>query len=220
MKKLMVVLIGVVCLLGSSVSAATMPVTSNDSSGNINLPGLWANYNSHNWGDTSWASVNFTLENCIPGNASWNFFTYLDDTSKWDASLHLCGHYLGDELAPDDFKKNQSSNINFSDVHLGSRLDIRYSQEDAFLTVYGSYNISPSVIDSANFFYSEFGSSGNDKIWWSLDYYVRGKFIADTLAEAQAMGAPFVQAVPEPATICLLGLGSGLAFISRHRRNG
>ncbi len=207
MKKLIVALvIGAVCLLGSSVFAAMGSMEG--SSGSFNLPGLWSNYSSQQNGDSAWAFLNIEVENCIPGWASWNFYAYSEDPSKWNASLHVSGWYLGDGELPDGFEKNQSSNIDFSNINLSSYLGTSYSQrEEAVFGVYASYGVSPASIDSANFFYHENQDSWQNLTRWSADYYITGHFIADTLAEAQIIGTPFIQTAPEPATICLLGLG-------------
>lgn len=205
MKNIAIVLIGVVCLLGSSAFAAIVPLAS--SSENISFGDLWINYTSHQNRDTAWASLSFELKNVIPGGASWNFYTYSWDSSRWVADLTLNGWYIDDEISPESFTKSQRSDLNVFGVNLTSAIDISYSQKDAFLDVYASHSTSPAIITSTDLWYNEDESPWHDLTRWNVTYHIQGRFIADTLAEAQAMGASFVL-VPEPATVLLLGLGA------------
>ena len=94
------------------------------------------------------------------------------------------------------------------------------------------FAFQPSELLSSNFNYQEYLQdwytypNGYDQApviekvhAWSGQYDLRGRFVAPTLAEAQAMGAPYAQDVPEPSTFVLMAIGfaTSLAVYLRRR---
>jgi hypothetical protein len=99
-----------------------------------------------------------------------------------------------------------------------------------YVYVSGNFWLSPAEITRSNMNYNEYPDwaycpiedrwyeSGDTR--WSANVSFEGNFIGATLAEAQAMGAPFAQKVPEPSTLVLLvSLGiAGIALCIWRRR--
>jgi hypothetical protein len=100
------------------------------------------------------------------------------------------------------------------------------------MSLHGNFSIQPSELLSSNFSYQEYLQNwytypnGYDQPpvieqvhAWSGQYYLHGRFVAPTIEEAQAMGAPYAQDVPEPSTIVLMAIGllTSLAAYLRRR---
>jgi hypothetical protein len=114
------------------------------------------------------------------------------------------------------------------------QLSLIQAQDKQVLGVSGNFNISPSILQGSNFNYSD--TTDNSYSWpngydhdpvitlvpsWNAEFDLHGQFVAPTLAEAQAMGAPFAQSVPEPSTFVLIAIaivGISLAAYRRRKR--
>lgn len=165
-------------------------------------------------------------------NAYWSFYTNYYDSSHWTAIASFHGLRDSNETWP----QNQSwfQEVNKGGVELNASLSFSCQEYIYFdgtkqddMNLGGTFNILPSRLTNSNFRYWE-----GDDTWYSYPngydsdpvittmpawygrYQLDGYFVASTLQEAQAMGAPFV---PEPATICLLGLGASALLFKRRR---
>lgn len=166
----------------------------------------------------AWFSLNLDPQKFSFNSAYWSFYTSPYDPSRWFASCYLNGFRDDSESWPQSQYWSQSIN-GLNGLNISESLSLSCQQykwqESPELSLSGSFNIQAGLIDSSHFNFSEY----EEQYWtnwpddyvmipaWRATYQLDGHFVATTLAEAQAMGAPYVQGVPEPSTLGLLGTG-------------
>ncbi len=176
-------------------------------------------YASSGGGNVSaWVSVSLDNTNGF-SVGRWEFWVDPQDTSRWTANFYSHG-FLG-VPQPSFDPWVQDLHINRVGVALSHRISEFFaSGEDGISrpNMSASLTLSPAKLDSSEISYGEdvvvWSSDDSLRNIWYVEYRLEGEFVASTLGEAQAMGAQFT---PEPATICLLGLGAS-ALLPRRRR--
>jgi len=182
------------------------------------------------------------------GSAWWDFHTDYYDTSRWTATCSLNGFLDDSEEWPQQQDWNQSigqenlsihAYLNFycTEYSTGGGLGVLSEAAGPIDTtqamgLYGNFSISPSELDGSYFSYNESMQNwytypdGYDQPpvieqipVWNARYTMNGRFVAPTLAEAQAMGAPYAS-VPEPSSIVMIlgSLVAGFAVYLRRKR--
>ena len=162
---------------------------------------------------------------------NWSFYTNSDDTSYWTATCYLHGFRDSYTVWPQNKNWSQSYSGE-SGVSLSASTNLN-CYDNQVLNLYGNFNISPSDLQSSSFNYED--TTDNLYSWpngydnepvitqvpsWNAQFNMYGQFIAPTIEEARAMGAMFVQSVPEPSTFVLLVIGGfvGIAITAYRRK--
>lgn len=214
---------------GGGGSSTPLPSTSISTS--FDYSGLHGNAYGQNGDDNCYASINFWAEQGVNGkfyeyeNSGSNFWTDSYDTRQFTYSLDASFRIVDKE----NFSPNpgldirQNSGINLFGINLNTNTHVENREyweweigaDDPihFITddpsIYGGFNLSPAHIDSI---------SPDIRIWsWKDDYnyndtlyinfLIKGHFLGHGGQTAEEIGAAFVQTVPEPATMSILGLG-------------
>jgi hypothetical protein len=130
--------------------------------------------------------------------------------------------------APEDKKAELTAQISSLQNYLAYLLDQPKRQT---LSLDGCFSVAPAALDGSGFRYWE--TTDNYYSWpkgwdhdpvitlipsWSAEYNAYGHFLAPTLAEAQAMGAPYAQHAPEPGTIVMIFSGAAAVGLMWWRR--
>jgi len=164
-----------------------------------------------------WFSLNLDPQKFSFNSAYWSFYTSSYDPSQWTASCYLYGFRNDSEKWPQSQYWSQSTNgLNGLSVYESLSFSSQKYEwmENPELSLSGNFNIQAGLIDSSYFNFSEY----EDRYWvgpddyamipaWRATYQLNGHFVAATPELAQAMGAAYVQGVPEPSTLGLLGTG-------------
>lgn len=192
----------------ASTLAGELPVESYDVfSQFICLPGLGGILYTKNSGDSAYADMELILEDHDFTHAEWWIEVPEYDTSKWSAVLSAYGFLLEGRERPTGIYRRQRDTFNRAGVEFSDSLYVGYKENTIYFG--GGFNLSPALITEANFQYNEY-----EYLWdwlepartrWEVEYRVEGQFLAASPEEARALGAQFVNSVPEPSTICLLG---------------
>ncbi|MCX6760458.1 MAG: PEP-CTERM sorting domain-containing protein [Candidatus Nealsonbacteria bacterium] len=166
----------------------------------------------------------------MSANLNFNCYEFPNDETIRNVQIQCLQLQLQLLTAPE----NQRDELNAQILALQGQLASMQQQDrKQTLAINGYFDISPTILTGSNFQYREttddYYSYPNG--WdnppvitkipsWSAEYILYGRFSAPTLAEAQAMGAPYVQGVPEPSTLVLLvSLGiAGIALSIWRRR--
>jgi len=244
MLNVMVVVCAISCMfVASAAFGAGGSITGNQLSGYFTLDGA-SQYNSSCYeSEDDYVHGSFNL--LLDGNsysfeyANWSFYTNWYDTSSWTATCYMYGlrEVLEEELGSQywhqsvsqggvDISASLQSNCyepTYGDgLGVCSEPDEGGVDQDRFLGVNGSFNIKPADLQNSDFMYMEgytqrWVDGGYEKVpTWTAQYTMYGRFIAPTLAEAQAMGAPYA-AVPEPSSLAIM-LGGVLISLATYLR--
>lgn len=160
-------------------------------------------------------------------DANLNFHSYdqySNDISNLQVQITSLQAYL-------DTNPGNAQEVALQIQSLQTMLGQLQAKDKQVLEIYGSFGILPSDLISSNFSYREEMQdwytypNGYDQppvitqipVWYG-QYDLHGRFVAPTLEEAQAMGAPFA-AVPEPSTFVLMAIGfiTSIAVYLRRR---
>jgi len=207
--------------------------------GNINFSQSGMSFSSHlnQDGDNNsgYASFQMSLnpDTMSLEHASWNFRSESYDPMYWTAQCYLFGYRNGGDDHP--VNQNWDQNVTVGEVSVSESLNLYAKYDEGVPTslwVGGSFNLHPAQIRTSSFSYREFEQTllewpnGHDhdpievKVpAWQGSYYLYGEFVADTPELARAMGAPFVQSVPEPTSFALMLCGIAVAVLRRRQRN-
>jgi hypothetical protein len=215
-------------------------ISSDGFSGSVQTGG--GTFGGPHWSSSAWSDssgqvsgswgINISPKTNSFEYAQWNFYTDWRDSSRWTASCYINGDSSSSESWPD--VKTWSQKVITKEVSISMYLskDVdKYSwMTDPFMQLNGSVYVTSSELDSSNFLFEEYQKANYD--WekgnpepiitytpaWRGTYNLYGHFAADTPEAARAMGAQFVQSVPEPSTWALLISGASAAGIAVWRR--
>lgn len=189
--------------------------------GNFGFQGVsWSSSSSANGDSVSGNfSLNLDAQKFSVESMNWNFYTNSYDPGWWAASCYLHGRRDSSEPWPQN--QSWSQNVATEGVSINAYLSLYSSynswQEKPEVQLYGSINVSPSVLLSSNFswyetqdaVYSYPNGWDNEPV---ITYYPAWQGVY------QLSGRMQLQDTPEPSTGLLAAFGIvGIAFFIRRR---
>lgn len=173
---------------------------------------------SYDNGNTAMISIWLRLKDHRLDSSHWWFTANSEDPSRWNGAFHASGELMDGEKVTFFEERNNRSLIERNSVRMRKYLSAGKggTSSDPFQDLHGHFNLNPARITWANLKYQEEPAWYDDsKTRWDVNLLFDGIFVADSHKEAQALGSQFV--TPEPATICLLGLGAAGVILRRRK---